>query len=413
MINLQSVHPVHPTQFMLDLENQNEQPRTLQSFVERESDYDLGFYLGWKVFVDHKDILLEDSSHLLNLLDKIQKCALSHLPEIRTLRTGFQFIHGRAGIQGCFNYFGLSKGYCSDEQGIKDLIRKIWVDGENFQFNTKAKNDVDYYILTNNQLSLMKQGNAKEMTVVLKNEVDKIQETTQKIFDILIPLYRLGLCKNGVDRITVLNPMSADIREKKALKFFDHYLEEIKKAGSDKEIRRIISETMRNLLQLHLYWDGNSRSLYILANLLLHINGLSLSYPKNMCLFDANSVETMISELEIGQKRFKQMFGDETTLTTGLHAYINSLKNLQKEIKRVNIEALNKSFNERNFSLLLRQSASNSKKEYIDLLKYLLDNAANLGIDIHAKGQTSGTALDVATKRKNEEAITLLTNALI
>ncbi len=61
---------------------------------------------------------------------------------------------------------------------------------------------------------------------------------------------------------------------------------------------------------------------------------------------------------------------------------------------------------ERNFNLLLRQSSKSPK--HIDLLRCLLKNRLLLNIDIQAKGKTSGTALDVATKFKNQVAIDLL-----
>jgi hypothetical protein len=62
----------------------------------------------------------------------------------------------------------------------------------------------------------------------------------------------------------------------------------------------------------------------------------------------------------------------------------------------------------RDFNLLLRLVATDRK--HIELLKFLLDHRKDLNIDLAAKGKTSGTALDVATKKNNKEAIEILQN---
>lgn len=370
----------HPTQFMFDLERCDGQKRTMQSFIKNEPNYDMGFYAGWKVLLVNKKFSFEEPCELLELLDLIQKCALIHLPLKRKVQGGVQPIHGRACQNGYYNFFGISKNYCSDEQGIKDLLKKIWTSGENLNLQTYGSNGGDYYLLSKEKLYFLPQGNRELEQIILTKEINKVEESTQKIFDILIPLYHLETCKNGSDRMIVINPLRADVREVKALELFNHYLTEIKKTETDEEKLKIISETMRDLLQLHLYWDGNARSLYILANFLLQNNGLSLFYPKNMCLFDANSVEKMIAEIQKGQERFKQMFVDEESLTLGLERYYKSICELEKLTENAP-EKITQLFEERNFDLLLKKSTS----KHDSIANYLLDHAHDLGVDVNPK----------------------------
>lgn len=61
---------------------------------------------------------------------------------------------------------------------------------------------------------------------------------------------------------------------------------------------------------------------------------------------------------------------------------------------------------EKNFELLLRKTATNGK--YFTLLSFLVKHASLLNINISAKGKTSGTALEIAKKAKNQEGTALL-----
>jgi hypothetical protein len=60
----------------------------------------------------------------------------------------------------------------------------------------------------------------------------------------------------------------------------------------------------------------------------------------------------------------------------------------------------------RDFNLLLRQSSTDPV--LINLLQYLLQHRFSLDIDLESRGNTSGTAMDVAFKYKNQKAIDLL-----
>lgn len=60
-----------------------------------------------------------------------------------------------------------------------------------------------------------------------------------------------------------------------------------------------------------------------------------------------------------------------------------------------------------NMNLLFRTAAMHPK--CVPLLKNLIDNRSALQMNICAEGQTSGSALDIATRYKNTEAVELLT----
>ena len=78
--------------------------------------------------------------------------------------------------------------------------------------------------------------------------------------------------------------------------------------------------------------------------------------------------------------------------------------------KFAKIKSIVTALKERNFNLLLRQSAISEDK--IELLKFLLENRSFLNIDLSSAGQTSGTAATIAKARGNEEACKLLEEAL-
>jgi ankyrin repeat protein len=161
-----------------------------------------------------------------------------------------------------------------------------------------------------------------------------------------------------------------------------------------------------------MFADGNGRTVFIFANLLLSMNNLPPFYPNNMCIFDANSMPRMVREVIEGQKRFRAMFGTKEEFNHNLEAYKKAVENLSALIltKFTKIKSIVTALNERNFNLLLRQSAISEDR--IELLKFLLENHSFLNIDPSSAGQTSGTALDIAKKHGNEEACRLLKEAL-
>lgn len=394
----------HSTKFMLDLEVAWDGTQgNMQHYIKREPGYDLAFCEAWNKVDAVKDIKLTKSAAFLKLLDKIQQCALEHLPLTRCIGTKHQIIQGRAEI----NFYGLSKNANSDEQGIKDIIKKLWIDGESFNFITKENDPDKRYVVNKDEFYEMFAGGTRKV-ILIQNTPDSRQETFEQITQVLIPLYNQGLCPDGSDRMIIYHLTNHFEREKKAIQILDSYFEEIITKESSIEKIKTISATIRDLMQLHLYYDGNGRTLYMFANLLLYQNDLPPFYPRNMCMFDGNSIETMVAEILAGQERFASMFGDAPHLTAELKKYQATVIELQKFIEEHFSDSflLRKSVQERNFNLLLRQSASNPKN--ITLLKYLINNLETLDIDIHSKGEKSGNALDVAVKFHNAEAIELL-----
>jgi hypothetical protein len=70
-----------------------------------------------------------------------------------------------------------------------------------------------------------------------------------------------------------------------------------------------------------------------------------------------------------------------------------------------------RSLEEKNYALLFRQAAQ--KPAYLSLLFSLARNQKMLNFDIRAKGVTSGSALDIATKTNNTAAITFLSELFV
>ncbi len=91
-----------------------------------------------------------------------------------------------------------------------------------------------------------------------------------------------------------------------------------------------------------------------------------------------------------------------------ISGYELCIKNLESLVEGNN--SLMNTLKKENFNLLFRQAAQD--KKYIELLKYLLDNADILAFDIHSKGEKSGNALDVTIKNQNQQAVNLLKEVL-
>lgn len=391
----------HATQFMLDYKHSvTNDPVCLGDFMKKENNYDVAFCEAWEILAKTQDDVLQTATGLLNLLDKIQQCSVNHL-NVK--------MQGRS----TSNAFGITKGYLSDEEGVKDLITKIWVGNEPFTLQVLVADSFsEAYFLKNGSF---KYQNSLGRGTLIKATFNDREKTLPLIFKAVLPCYRKGPCL-GKERLTLINHSAPEHRQAAALKIFSVFLTKIKEVGlSDDDKREAIATTMRDLLQQHIYKDGNGRSLYILSNFLLQKNDLGMFYPENLCVFDANSKARMISEMRIGQIRFTQMFENEKTLTEKLKKYKVSVLELQKmipsqQIKADNLQKLQSAFEERNFNLLLRLSAT--IKNDTNLLSYLLEHAEELNVDINAAGKTSGTALEVAKKHENLPAITLLQEKL-
>lgn len=70
------------------------------------------------------------------------------------------------------------------------------------------------------------------------------------------------------------------------------------------------------------------------------------------------------------------------------------------------VASFHQSLKDKNVNLLLRQASA--EQSYIHVIDFLLRNRTALEVDTRARGATSGTALDVAKKKDNQEAIKAL-----
>jgi len=74
-------------------------------------------------------------------------------------------------------------------------------------------------------------------------------------------------------------------------------------------------------------------------------------------------------------------------------------------------ETLKAALNSKDFTVVFRKASASP--DNIKVVELLLKNREFLGLDIHAKGETSGNALDIATAKKNDAAIQLLRSHLM
>jgi Fic/DOC family len=399
----------HPTYFIIDFQTLKGNQDTLQNYIKREPNYDLAFCSAWQfVFgsLAHKEKFeagQDKVNFLIKFLDSIHDNSLQHMPnrrkiyrDNRRIGYGYQAIQGRAE----FNYYGIYKDWTSDQKGIEELIQEI-LDGKKYGFNElniKLEETEQRLILTENGLHLLE-------GEVLK----KLELSRNKIIKTIIDEYNKGPCSDGSDRLILMVVKNSKERSIRQQLIFSEFLEKIQLSRTNEDKINTIASFMRDLMQLHLYWDGNGRSLFIFANWLLWVNDLPLFYPTNMCVFDANSHEKMYSEVNEGQKRFSELFGNKENLTGALNNYqtlITKLKQLINDpgISREDRETLNNTFLSRELNLLFRQSATSPNK--INILKFLLENASILNVDIYEKGKTSGKdALEVAKSNCNGLAV--------
>lgn len=396
----------HCTQFMLDFvpcEGKTE-TNSFQDYMKREDNYDLSFC---ESLLNHVDVdAIDDAEKLFEFFMKIQKTAMKHIELTGKTSRGEMY---QSGIY-IGNTYCVSNSLVSDVEGIKELVSQIWFDNKKTHVTVYSEKNLkgfhDIYFLNKDgfykrdpQQKVNKQIFSNDHSV---NSFEIILNTIQKYYDV-------GLLEGGFSPLRIQSTyVNREEKKEKAVELMNNYLKSIREFQTNEEKILEICKLCRELEQLHLFHDGNGRSVFILANLLLHWNGLNLFYPRNMCVFDANSLKTMFREVVEGQERFSAMFGSKEQFTDNLSSYKNRVENLTclaKE-KFSKFGLIMKSVKERNFNLLLRQSAANKNTK--ELLEFLLQNLSFLNIDIHSKGEKSGTALDVAIRNENEEAVKLI-----
>lgn len=405
------VHNTHCTQFMLDYMpcTGKEEKNTFQDYMKREEDYDLAFS---RTCIDlFQTPPIHTPKALLNLFLKIQTIAMSHIQARGVTSQGQPY---QSGIY-VGNSYAVNKRLVSDFEGIKELITQIWLENKQVMltfFSEKKKNGYkDKFFINNDGLSqhFLEVKERNEHRLLIQN--DDSEKTLKLVIDFVEKFYNVETLSDGVFPF-VIQPFYIDpkLKKKQAIELIRDYLKNIPNPDNRPKEEKIfnICYLCRELEQLHLFQDGNGRSVYILANLLAQWNGLDPFYPRNICVFDANSLITMAREFFEGQDRFKAMFGSQEQLTNQLARYsitVENLIDLAKE-KYSKFNAIMNSIRERNFNLSLRQSSAD--KNALGLLEFLLQNLSILNIDIHSKGEKSGTAMDVALKNRNIKAIKLI-----
>jgi len=390
---MNNLNPIktHFTQFTIDLiHKETSEPTSIQQFVENEPEYDLAFCSGMKILETNHSKLIIDPKIFLSTLDQINKSSISHLQLKNDEKPSL-------------NHFPINKDITSDEVGIREIIKKIWLEQSHYALIARSDNISYAYHLTHEYFALQKGENQSHQILYKNNSINR-EETLTLISTKILELYRRGLCiKMKQNRLVMVIHIEASEREKLALSIISDYFKQMNQAQSDLEQKHAIIHVIKNLSHLHLYNDGNARSLYILANLLLLQNGMRMFYPQNMCVFEGCSIDHLVDEISEGQERFKLMFGSKEELIEGLNAYESAVTKLKSFILPDNMrQALDK----RNFNFLLRLTAALPR--HLPELKFLLENKQILNIDIKAKGKTSGSALDIACKYGNHEAIVLL-----
>lgn len=389
---------------MLDMKAPLGNQNSLQDYIEREPGYDLAFCAAWKEVDSVKDEKVETPNKLLYLLDQIQRCALQHLPRVRQVDKGYQIIHGRAEM----NYFGLTDNVNCNLEGIKEVIRKIWIDQNPFTLITIDEMNPKRRLILTKDCFFASYSDEQKNKTIENYRASTAEATCNTITKQLAGHFQKGICQNGLDRMILFINIPLKEREKMALSILDSYFVEKTHAVSPEAKIKTIFKAISALSQLHLYYDGNGRSLYMLANLLLYQEGLPLFYPENMCIFEASDINTITKKILEGQDRFKILFGTAKTISKGLTEYAEAVIKTKKIIadNYPTNSYLNRSFTSRNFNLLLRQCAID--KKYFPLLKFLVNNSTILSIDLSSRGKKSGSAIDIAKSNNNSDAIQLL-----
>jgi Fic/DOC family len=401
---LSQIH--HCTQFMLDFVacEAKKETNSFQDYMKREDNYDLSFCEAWINHVNTK--VIDDAEKLFEFFMKIQKTAMNHIELIGKTSQGKRY---QSGIY-IGNTYCVSNSLVSDLEGIKELVSQVWFDKKNTLVTVYSEKKLDGFhdiYFLNKDGFYNRNTKLKINTQIFSNDSSK--ESFEIILNTIQKYYDVGLLEGGFSPLRI-QPLydSKESKKAKAVELFNNYLISIKNLELNEEKILKICDLCRELEQLHLFYDGNGRSVFILANLLACWNNLNPFYPKNMCIFDANSLRTMVQEVTEGQERFTSLFGSKEQFTRDLNEYkikVEILTGFAKE-KFSKFDVIMKSVKERNFNLLLRQAVSSKNTK--ELLEFLLQNLSPLNIDINSKGEKSGTAMDIAVKNKNEEAIKLL-----
>lgn len=387
----------HPTLFMVD----QIEPHSIggfylrgsfQCFSKREPGYDTTFYKAFKYCFGQKNSLYHSAEELFIAFGDIHDIAIKHRGE--KYRGSYQF----------HQMFDLVDGPTCNLDGVKELVQKIWIKKIPTQLMLQSGPDENISLLPEGCFRVTKEGQ-NDRVDTLYSEHDPV--SLERVYEEWIEAFQ------NKKRLFVFNQTPQAERFRLIANAANTYLNSLKSsAPAEKQtIIRAIATFMQDLMQLHYFNDGNGRACYLFANLLMLQNGLPPFYPDNMCLFDANSVEEMVFQINKGMKTFTEKFDSIEHLETSLSKYYQTVEAL-KELVHHKAPSIDKNLTkQRRFEHLLRKVAKNS--DYLDVVAFLIRNAFSLGIDLFARGDKSGkTALESAIQFKNQEAEALLSCCL-
>lgn len=386
----------HPTLFLHDFRDHHNAPVRLTKFMLNEIDYDVSMVAAFGVMLKTAKVMhIAHEKRFLSLMDTIQSVATDHI------ESSDRFLPGR--VNGP-NSFHLTSIHTSNSEGIKDLIRTIWIKKEDFILYVKPQDDISYQ-LTPRSFTLSLAPFKTFKTLIASTGDPTIDKTHLAMLD----RYFVGLYENSMEsqrgNFKLYSCNSPKNREVRSLHLIRDYFETLDKKTTDVEKIECISLLMRDLLQQHLYYDGNGRTIYLLANFLMIQNNLAPFYPVNMCIFDANSLDRMVGEVIEGQKRFVEFFGDFNTLSEKLKAYDQKLDELCSLLREQSLYELFEAYDRRDFTEIFKVSASDER--YFDLFKFMLRNIRHFNTE-YSREYNTDTARVIARSNQNFDLLDYL-----
>ncbi len=410
-----NINKIHPSYYMVDELNSLGKKEDKTDFLSREGRYELAFCEAFKLLDDKRSY--KTSKELFEFFEKIHNAACSHIDSAAKKVSVQMTDHGNNLASVPFNGYGFSKGIIADDEGLEDIIKTIWK--ENEPFILIAKDDQNKYYLSNQRLYVYK-GNGDESTglsemmlrpikecIIFNNEKSTSDITLHGIKQKMKLIFNMGVFHSLSPHRMILACIAREgSRQQKALGALQNYLGRINTLSNDNEKIRLIAKTVNTLFKLHMWYDGNGRTAYLFANFLMEQNGLGYFYPRNMCLFDANSEENMVREITLGQTRFKDKFGTPEKLHEGLKSYSSAMKALIVSVFQTGDHTLKMTLVSRDLNLLFRRAAQNDR--FFNLLQFMVDNSDALDIDITSKGNSGNNAADVANQNNNKIAMDYL-----
>lgn len=397
----------HSTYFMIDHTRSFSIKKTFlmgtfQDFVEREPGYDTAFHQAFKYSLVNRNINYDTPEKLFELFTSIHRFAVTHLKKDAQESCGYSFKSQN---------FVILKGPACNSYGLKALIEKIWKHKASFELRLRLGSDRMIILNSTNCYEVERYKVEDTIQEAIKPvyehpeevSLEEISEEWLKVFEKKKPFF----LTNGTKR---------EKREILVLESAKKYLLTLASKGllGEEAVMQAIAVFMQDLMQLHYFNDGNARTCYLLANLLMLQNGLAPFYPDNMCLFDANSISKMVRQMSKGVHTFAEKFGSIEQLESSLDEYYQTVENLKILLGELAPSNGANLIERGRFEHLLRKMAAKNDSKSLEILTFLISNAPILNIDLFAKGDRSGkTALEIAKYFSNEKAVALLSSCIL